>query len=94
MAKSFQQRLVACGKAGNLTPADLSRWFDRPYATVRTWLNGTEPGGGPIDKDHAHQMLGLLELLIKRKQGFPVPRLSGKKRIAHVAGVRKAMMNA
>ena len=91
--KTFQQRLQACERGGNLTVADLARWFDRPYPTMRTWRSGTKPGGGPIDQEHAIQMLGLLELLIKHKRGFPMPRLSPDKRIAHLLAVRKASLS-
>lgn len=43
---SFQNRLKKCMRAGNLRVADLARWFDLPYTTVREWvLHGREPGG-------------------------------------------------
>ncbi len=91
--KTFQQRLVACQQVGNLTTADLQRWFDRPYQTVRQWVEkGIEPGGGPIDREHAIQLLGLLEMLIEKRKGFPIPRLPPAGRIAHLVGVRKAVM--
>ena len=91
--KTFQQRLKACQRGGNLMVADLARWFDRPYPTVRTWVqDGIEPGGGPIDKEHALSMLGLLETLIRQKNGFPVARMSPAKRIEHLAGVRAALL--
>ena len=91
--KSFQQRLKACQQVGNLTTADLQRWFDRPYQTVRSWVDrGIEPGGGPIDREHAAQMLGLLEILIKKKQGFPIPRLPQAKRIEHLQNIRMAVL--
>ena len=90
---SFQNRLVAAQRGGNLTVADLARWFDRPHATVRTWVqDGIEPGGGPIDIKHTQELLGLLEALIKRKKGFPVPRLSPQKRIAHIRQIRAAVL--
>jgi hypothetical protein len=92
--KTFQQRLRACERGGNLTVADLARWFDRPYPTVRSWMtDGIEPGGGPIDKEHAESMLALLETLIKQKRGFPVPRMSPHARIAHLEYVRDAFLN-
>ena len=92
--KTFQQRLRACERGGNLTVADLARWFDRPYPTVRSWMvDGIEPGGGPIDKEHAESMLGLLETLIKQKRWFPVPRLRPQERIEHLAQVRAAFLN-
>lgn len=91
--KTFQQRLKACQQAGNLTTADLQRWFDRPYQTVRSWIDGREPSGGPIDREHANSMLGLLEVLIKQKRGFPMPRLSQAKRIEHMQQVRTTLLS-
>ena len=91
--KTFQQRLKACVRGGNLTGADLARWFDRPYSTVRTWVeSGIKPGGGPIDKEHAESMLALLETLIKQRRGFPVPSMSPKARKDHVMQIREAVM--
>lgn len=91
--RTFQQRLQACQRGGNLTVSDLARWFDRPHPTVRSWVQqGFEPGGAPLDVEHAHQMLGLLETLIRRKRGFPVPRLPPSKRIEHLAHIRRSAL--
>lgn len=91
--RTFQQRLQACQRGGNLTVSDLARWFDRPHPTVRSWvLQGFEPSGAPLDVEHAHQMLGLLEMLIRRKKGFPVPRLPPRKRIEHLSHIRKSAL--
>lgn len=91
--KTWQQRLAAVQQGGNLTVADLARWFDRPHATVREWVkNGVEPGGGPNDIEHAEALLGLLETMIRKRKGFPVPRLSPRERVAHVTRVREAVM--
>lgn len=91
-ARTFQTRLRALQRAGNLTVSDLARWFNRPHATVRTWVeNGISPGGGPIDKEHAASLLGLLETLVKQKRGFPIPRLSPQKRIEHLMHIRKSV---
>lgn len=90
MKITFQNRLKACQALGNLTVADLARWFDRAHPTVRGWVErGMEPGGGPLDIEHAHSLLRLLEVLIKRKSGFPIPRLSPRKRIEHLMHIRK-----
>jgi hypothetical protein len=87
--KTFQGRLQACQRAGNLTVSDLARWFDRARPTVRTWVeSGIEPGRSPADIEHAHALLGLLEVLIHKKKGFPVPRLSPQKRIEHLQHIR------
>ena len=92
--KTFQQRLRACERGGNLTVADLARWFGRPYPTVRTWVqNGIEPGGGPIDKEHAESMLGLLETLIKQKRGLPLPRMAPRDRIERLTQIRTAFVS-
>ena len=72
--------------------ADLARWFDRPHATLRTWLGGRQPGGGPVDKDHAEALLGALEALVKARKGFPVPRLAPRARIEHLQKVRAAIV--
>ena len=89
--KTFQARLRDTLAAGNLTVSDLARWFDRPRPTVKTWVDeGCEPSGPPLDIEHAHALLGLLEQMIKRRQGFPVPiGLSSQKRIQHLQGIRK-----
>lgn len=61
----FQRRLRRCVDRGNLTVADLQRWFGRPYQTVRFWLHaGFEPGGGPRDKRSAFQRLTRLETTV------------------------------
>lgn len=93
MSKSFQFRLRDCLKKGNLRTADLARWFDRPHATVRGWAeNGVEPGGGPGDVEHVVVLLGLLEVLIKKGDAFPVPRLSPSRRIKYMTEIRRATL--
>lgn len=62
MTSTFQQRLQRCRDRGNLTVADLGRWFGRPYPTVRTWLvNGWEPGDGPVTRRRMQARLVALE---------------------------------
>lgn len=57
---SFQGRLKKCMRNGNLRVADLARWFDRPYTTVREWvLHGREPGKS--DKGYIERRLYKLE---------------------------------
>ena len=89
--KTFQQRLQLVLHAGNLSVSDLARWFDRPRPTVKDWAeNGRAPSGAPLDIEHAQALLGLLETMIKRRQGFPVPLgLSPAKRLAHLKSIRK-----
>ena len=65
---TFQQRLQRCRERLNLTVADLARWFDRPYATVRSWLTeGWEPGDGPVTQDRMEQRLVRLERVVRDK---------------------------
>ena len=90
--KTFQQRLQAVLQGGNLTVADLARWFDRPDPTVRGWVvNGGEPGGGPLDVQHIYVMLKELERLVKGGQRLPLPRLSPSERIARLKKIRPAL---
>ncbi|MDE2022457.1 MAG: hypothetical protein KGI71_06115 [Patescibacteria group bacterium] len=91
--RTFQQRLQACQRGGNLTVSDLARWFGRSAATARSWVkDGRQPSGGLIDVTHAHELLGLLEMLIRKKKGFPVPRLPPSERIEHLAHIRKSVL--
>jgi hypothetical protein len=59
-------------RRGSLSVADLALWFDRPYHTVRSWAQWDTKPRGPrvliIEKN-----LCVLENLIKRRQGLPVP---------------------
>jgi hypothetical protein len=90
----FAKRLQRAMRGGNLTVADLARWLDRPHATVRCWTLGTEPSGAPLDVEHAHQMLALLERMIARKIVFPLPRMSTVERARKLAEVRQKVMQA
>ncbi len=86
---TFQQRLRKCMASGNLTVADLARWFDRPDPTMRSWVEqGVEPAGGPLDAAFAHATLEKLEKAIAKNSKFPVPRLSPQKRIAYLKELR------
>jgi len=85
---TFAERLKKAMEGGNLTIADLHRWFEVPYQTVRGWLNGHEPGGGPIDSAYARAKLISLEKAIIRKRGLPLPRLWGAAREAALIEAR------
>ena len=74
---------------GNLTVADLSRWFDRPYPTVRGWLNGGEVGGAPLDTAWIMAQLVRLEKMLAKGRGLPVPRLTMQARAAYIDNLRK-----
>lgn len=84
---SYQKRLAWCMQNGVLTISDLARWFDRPRATVNTWVLGRTPYGP--SKNVADRALLLLEMRIKAKNGFPVPaELSWAKRAVYIRGQR------
>lgn len=77
---SISQRLQRVLRDGNLTVADLARWFDRPYPTVDGWVKkGLMPRGGPRDGEQVLVELGRLEALIKRKK-LPVPVMPAGRR--------------
>ena len=87
--KPLQQRLKAVMQDGNLTVADLARWFGRPDPTVRGWVsNGGSPGGGPIDIKEVEVLLSSLEKLIKSSKALPLPRLSPSERIKRLQDIR------
>jgi len=57
---------------GHLQTSDLAYWFDRPYPTVRTWVqDGRSPMRG--HRQSALSRLGLLEHAVAKQLGFPVP---------------------
>lgn len=84
MAKSFSERLSATAAALDMTPSDLARWFDRPRATVNTWLNGRTPAG-PAGRV-AWQLLELLDKAARRKSPVPAT-LTGIKRAEYIRGM-------
>lgn len=86
---SIQPRLMHALKAGNLTVADLARWFDRPDPTVREWLKGRQPTGAPLDVEHVYELLSLLETLIRKNLRFPIPRMSASEHKAYLLETRK-----
>lgn len=87
---TFQQRLKVAMRCGNLTVADLARWFDRPDPTVRGWvMNGGSPGGGPLDIENTYQALDLLEKIIKRRRDLPLPRMSPSERMKRLNEIQK-----
>ena len=89
---TFQKRLQAVLKAGNLTVADLARWFNRPDPTVRGWVvYGGEPGGAPMDSKQIHDLLGALERLVRKSKALPLPRLSPSERLRRLERIRKGV---
>ena len=88
---TLAERLERCLASGNLTIADLSRWFARPHPTVRGWLaNGFNPRGGPHDIDYVFVMLTALESLIRKGTVLPLQRgISRAARIKHIERLRR-----
>lgn len=86
---TFQARLRKAQEAGNLTVADLARWFEVPYGTVRGWVqDGHEPSGPPLDRTQIAIALDRLERAIRKRAGFPLRRLSAAARIAALSDIR------
>lgn len=82
---TFQERLKKCMLDGNLTIADLARWFQRTHPTVGSWVrDGSSPGGGPQDVAGVMKDLEHLEKMIASSSRFPVPRLSPPARLAYI----------
>lgn len=87
---AFQARLKHVLRDGNLTVADLARWFDRPDPTVRGWVHqGIGLGGTPADARQLLDCLADLEARVGRRKGFPVPRLSPGRRIEYLANLKE-----
>lgn len=84
----LEARLKALMRDGNLTVADLARWFERPDPTVRGWAKGVAVGGGALDKKAISDATYRLEVLLRKKHGLPVPRLSPANRIAYLENLR------
>ena len=84
---AFHTRLEKAKKQGRLTTADLSRWFGRPYHTVRGWLEGHEPWGP--NGEESIRLMAILERAITKRKGFPVPvHLSITERRAYIEARR------
>jgi transposase-like protein len=82
---AFQQRLRRCVERGNLTVSDLARWFDRPYATVRSWLAaGREPSGGPVTVRRAYERLAALEQVVRDQSLRDLPMRQRAERLVRI----------
>lgn len=84
MTAPFSERLNRILRDGNLTIADLARWFDRPHPTVSGWIRGGEVGGAQLDAAWIDAQLVKLETMLRKKRGLPVPRLGRSERRAHL----------
>jgi hypothetical protein len=87
---TFQQRLQRCRERGNLTVADMARWFGRPYATVRSWLNeGWEPGDGPVTRRRMEDRLGRLEGAVRSADLRQMPMRARAEKLQQLGGIRE-----
>jgi len=86
------ERINRLLKEGNLTVADLARWFGRPDPTVRGWAKGQGIGGPPQDVLAISQALADLESRLKQRKGLPVPQMSPRDRIRHLEQLKKSSL--
>lgn len=89
---SLQKRLKVAQGQSDMALADMAVWFDRPHSTVRCWLEQGYQPRGPGGKE-ALRRLGILEVEIARKRGFPIPaNLRSHARPAHIKSLRDAAL--
>lgn len=89
--KTFHARLLACMEHGQLTVSDLSRWFERPYSTVRKWVDDKREPWGP----NGHQADVALSRLEKRIRHRPMPaHLSPAARIEWMQALKRNADNS
>lgn len=71
-------RLRAAMEAGELTPADLARWFGRDYQTVYCWIYyDREPRAG---RRATYRRLERLERAVKQARDMPLIPYETKQR--------------
>src|SRR5947208_510353 len=91
---NFRSRLLASQKAGDLTPANMARWFDVPYPKLSYWLKvgaSDLTPRGPRARTILRR-LKQLEWAITHQIGFPIPEmLSARDRPLHVTRTRDAI---
>lgn len=93
--RTLQERLLAAMAAGNLTVMDLARWLDRSHATVTQWTKGTQMVVKPLlDHDQIHYLLNRLEVAIRYKKGFPLPRLRSRDRKPYLLKMRERALSS
>lgn len=89
---TLQKRLRTAKSLGDMAVADLALWFDRPYPTVRCWLEQGYQPRGPGGKE-ALRRLAILEVAIASRQGFPIPaNLRSHARPGHIKSLRDAAL--
>lgn len=82
---TLQKRLQTVMRRGNLTVSDLSRWLRVPVPTMRCWVHdGCVPRTNGLDHP-----LERLEHLVRSRNGFPIPLMTRRDRIAYLARVKK-----
>ena len=87
---SFQTRLLAAQRAGDLTVADMARWFGIPFSTSKYWCSVDNPNLAP--RGPRARIIGKrlkqLEWAIEHEIGFPVPEmLTARDRPRHIERV-------
>lgn len=86
---TFGARLQRTMRSGNLTVADLARWFDVPYQTVRGWIvHDYSPSGGELDRA---RLQGLCEKLEKLPMPVMLAGMSRAMKIARINKLRKVV---
>lgn len=93
----FQERLRKAQKDGDMTMADMARWFDVPFQSARYWLivgdADMEPRGPRARM--IRKRLERLEWAIHHSIGFPVPQmLRVRDRKQHIETTRDAIDHA
>lgn len=87
----FTTKLRACMTRADMTVSDLAVWFERPRATVNTWVNGRTPKG-PSGR-LAIAMLETLVWAVRNSTKLPIPEhLSWPERTRHVQEIRDAAL--
>jgi hypothetical protein len=77
-ADEFAPRLKQAMKQGDLTKSDLALWFDKPFATVRYWIENNRGPRGPSARV-LHRYLTILEKAVDTDDRFPIPPLLAPK---------------
>lgn len=83
----FTRRLSLASNEAGLTVADLSNWFDRPYHTVKRWVEGSTVYQ---DRRLMEDRLELLEVALMLNY-FPLANVKQKYRAVKVRDVYRAI---
>lgn len=88
---NITKRLNRVMTEGNLYIIDLARWFNKPFATVRGWVQGRDMRLPALDEALVIERLKLIERRVRKRAGLPVPEFAGddkmrapSKRIAYL----------